>query len=114
MAVTTEATLNGMDVNHDLNRELAFYNQAKEASESGLRQLRELGLPIERPADYFAEMVKSDEHMGFIRKRLSKQQERLETIERKKKETEARKFGKGKARLKKQEKLREKKAEIER
>lgn len=103
--------MENVDVNHDLNRELAFYSQAKEATATGLAQLRALGVPIERPSDYFAEMVKSDEHMEYIRNRLGKQKERLEMIEQKKTEAEARKFGKGKQKLAAQEKLREKKEE---
>jgi hypothetical protein len=58
-------------------------------------------------------MVKTDEHMEFIRSRLAKQKERLERIEAKKKDAEAKKFGKGKQKLQKQEKQREKKQEIE-
>ena len=42
-------------------------------------------MPIERPQDYFAEMVKSDSHMEFIRSKLAKQKDRLERIETKKK-----------------------------
>ncbi len=123
-----------VDVNHDLNRELAFYGQAKEVRRAsffslcvagsdclsllkamtvGLERLREAGVPVERPTDYFAEMVKTDEHMEFIRSRLAKQKERLERIETKKKDAELKKFGRGKQKLQKQEKQREKKQEIE-
>ncbi len=79
----------------------------------GLERLHEAGVPVERPQDYFAEMVKSDQHMEFIRSRLAKQKERLERIETKKKDAEVKKFGKGKQKLQKQEKQREKKQEIE-
>ncbi len=79
----------------------------------GLEKLREANVPIERPQDYFAEMVKSDSHMEFIRSKLAKQKERLERIETKKKDAELKKFGKGKQKLQKQEKQREKKEEIE-
>lgn len=47
--------------------------------------MREAGVPIDRPQDYFAEMVKDDAHMEFIRSKLAKQKERLERIEAKKK-----------------------------
>lgn len=111
--ITTEKDLSAVDVNHDLKREMAFYNQARDAVAKGLEQLRELNVPIERPSDYFAEMVKSDQHMEYIRKRLAKQKDRLDRIDIKKKESEARKFGKGKQKLKEQEKQREKKKEME-
>ena len=29
----------------------------------GIRKLHDLGVPTKRPNDYFAEMVKSDQHM---------------------------------------------------
>jgi rRNA-processing protein EBP2 len=132
MVLTSEGVAHdAVDVNHDLNRELAFYGQAKEASQFsclfvarrsrfgrqamavGLERLREANVPVERPTDYFAEMVKTDEHMEFIRSRLAKQKERLERIETKKKDAELKKFGRGKQKLQKQEKQREKKQEIE-
>ena len=31
-----------------------------------LPKLRRLGVPIERPSDYFAEMVKTDDHMQKV------------------------------------------------
>jgi hypothetical protein len=64
---------------------------AKEAVSIGLERLRAADVPIERPQDYFAEMVKSDSHMEFIRSKLAKQKERLERIETKKKVWEERK-----------------------
>ena len=31
-----------------------------------LPKLKQLGVPIERPSDYFAEMVKTDDHMQKV------------------------------------------------
>lgn len=50
--------------------------------------LEEANVAIDRPGDYFAEMVKSDEHMEYIRLKLAKQKRRLERIDEKKRETE--------------------------
>jgi rRNA-processing protein EBP2 len=55
-----------IDVNDDLSRELAFYKQALEAAQEGRKRLLEEGIPFSRPSDYFAEMVKDDEHMDKV------------------------------------------------
>ena len=62
----TSSSLDEIDVNDDLNRELAFYKQALDAVQQGRKQLLEEGIPFSRPADYFAEMVKDDEHMDKV------------------------------------------------
>ena len=55
---------------------LSSYQQALSALEMGQRKLKELDVPTTRPDDYFAEMVKTDDHMrkvscGFSDSRLS-------------------------------------------
>ena len=42
------------------------YRQAQWAASVGLRKLEELGIPTQRPDDYFAEMVKTDDHMRKV------------------------------------------------
>ncbi|KAF7846369.1 hypothetical protein BT93_L4493 [Corymbia citriodora subsp. variegata] len=68
--VMTDAQVEIEDVDDDLNRELAFYKQSLEAVTRARALLRAEGVPFSRPADYFAEMVKSDEHMGKIKQKL--------------------------------------------
>lgn len=46
------------------------YKQALEAVNIGRAKLAAFGMPIDRPDDYFAEMVKSDEHMKRVRGRF--------------------------------------------
>jgi rRNA-processing protein EBP2 len=58
------------DIDDDLSRELAFYAQSLAAVKSARKQLKDEGIPFTRPTDYFAEMVKSEEHMGRVRQRL--------------------------------------------
>ncbi len=132
MAVTYDKDHIGVDENHDLKRELAFYEQAKYACKVGSEKLLELGVPLVRPKDYFAEMVKTDEHMEYvvlfcfvlfffcflsffffrhIRSRLAKQKVRLQMIEQKKRNNEQRKFGKGKQMQARLEKEKEKAAQ---
>jgi len=62
----TASELVTIDVNDDLTRELAFYKQALEAAKEGRKRLLAEGVPFSRPADYFAEMVKDDEHMERV------------------------------------------------
>ena len=45
----------------DIKRELIFYNIAKENAIQGMIKLKQLGEKINRPDDYFVEMLKSDE-----------------------------------------------------
>ena len=45
------------------------YQQALSAVELGKRKLEELDIPTTRPDDYFAEMVKTDDHMRKVRVR---------------------------------------------
>ena len=42
------------------------YQQACSSVKVGLRKLEELGVPTQRPEDYFAEMVKNDDHMRKV------------------------------------------------
>jgi len=52
-----------IDINDDLSRELAFYKQALEAVQEARTRIQAEGIPFSRPSDYFAEMIKDDEHM---------------------------------------------------
>jgi len=57
-------------VDQDFERESAFVRQAQSAIGIALPRLQGMKVPVLRPADYFAEMAKSDGHMQKIRKRL--------------------------------------------
>lgn len=100
-------------IDDDLNRELAFYKQALEAAKLARKLLRQEKIPFERPVDYFAEMMKDDEHMGKVKGKL------LEEAEQKKRSQEARKlrdlkkFGKQVQVAKLQEREKEKKKSME-
>jgi rRNA-processing protein EBP2 len=63
----TAAESVSIDINDDLQRELAFYKQALDAAVEARKNLLAEGIPFSRPADYFAEMVKDDEHMDKVR-----------------------------------------------
>lgn len=82
------------DVNDDLKRELAFYQQALEAAQLGRDLVLKAKIAFSRPADYFAEMVKSDQHMEKVRQNLLDQEKDIIESEKAKKQRELKKFGK--------------------
>lgn len=61
---------------------------------AGLRKLEGLGVPIQRPEDYYAEMVKTDDHMRRVRQCLLSRQKVLEHKEKARKMREQKKYGK--------------------
>ncbi|GAB0488970.1 hypothetical protein MMPV_000185 [Pyropia vietnamensis] len=72
--VMTAASL----VDDDVAREASFAATATAAAESGLAKLRALGVRYRRPADYFAQMVKADEHMVKVKARMQAEKSRIE------------------------------------
>ncbi|KAG2069729.1 eukaryotic rRNA processing [Suillus decipiens] len=83
-----------VDVDDDLNRELAFYKQALHAANTARTLAASHSLPFTRPSDYFAEMVKSDAHMERLRSRLLDERAGIKKSEEKRREREGKKFGK--------------------
>ncbi|KAI0715638.1 eukaryotic rRNA processing protein EBP2-domain-containing protein [Cerioporus squamosus] len=93
LTVTYPETID-VDVDDDLNRELAFYKQALHGAQTARSLAQKHNFPFTRPADYFAEMVKNDAHMERIRQRLLDESAGLKRAEEKRKEREGKKFGK--------------------
>jgi len=60
----------------------------------GRDRIRKEGGVFERPSDYFAEMIKTDDHMAKIRQRLLDENASIEASERAKAQRELKKFGK--------------------
>ncbi|EIW74651.1 eukaryotic rRNA processing [Coniophora puteana RWD-64-598 SS2] len=83
-----------VDVDDDLNRELAFYKQALHSANAARALAAKHSFPFTRPNDYFAEMVKSDAHMERIRQRLLDEGAGIKRSEEKRREREGKKFGK--------------------
>ena len=46
------------------------YNMTRENVKKGMEILVQAKVPISRPDDFFAEMLKSDEHMAKVKSRL--------------------------------------------
>lgn len=92
--VTVPQHLDPKEVDDDLKREMTFYGQALAAVKEGFRRLKDSKIPIHRPLDYYAEMIKSDEHMMRIKKKLLEETQAMENSERAKELRHAKKFGK--------------------
>ncbi|KAG0244111.1 rRNA-processing protein and EBNA1-binding protein ebp2, partial [Mortierella polycephala] len=93
-SITSSEAIDVADPDDDLNREVAFYNQALEAAILGRDRIKKEGGVFERPGDYFAEMIKSDDHMAKIRQRLLDENASIQASERAKAQRELKKFGK--------------------
>lgn len=101
------------DPNDDLTRELEFYRIAKEAATAAKTRLIKAGIPFTRPPDYFAEMVKSDEHMGLVKKRNYDEAAGKKAAAEARAMRDAKKFGKKVQQAKEQERAKEKRETLD-
>jgi rRNA-processing protein EBP2 len=93
-SVTSTEPVQIKDVEDDLSRELAFYKQSLDAVKEGRERLRKEGVPFARPADYFAEMVKSEEQMGKVRQKMVDEAARKKASSDARRQRDLKKFGK--------------------
>ena len=93
-SITTSEPVAISDVNDDLTRELAFYKQSLDAVNEARTRLKKEGIPFSRPTDYFAEMVKSDEHMEKIKIKMVDEAANKRAAEDARKQRDLKKFGK--------------------
>ncbi|KAI5955919.1 EBP2 [Candida jiufengensis] len=82
------------DIYDDTERELTFYKQGLDAVKQARSILLKLKVPFSRPVDYFAEMVKSDEHMDRLKTKLLGEAANKKASEDAKKQRQLKKFGK--------------------
>ncbi|GFH12146.1 uncharacterized protein HaLaN_07781 [Haematococcus lacustris] len=75
------------DADDDIARELAFYTQA-------IVRFQGSSTPWLRPADYYAEMVKTDQHMAKVKEQLMYEQRSIEQAEERRKQREAKQYSK--------------------
>lgn len=101
------------DVFDDYARELSFVKQAKEAIELARAQLKRDGVPFSRPTDYFAEMVKSDEHMDKIKQKMIDEETDKRARGDARRQRELKKFGKKVQNAKLQERQKDKRDTLE-
>jgi len=81
-------------VKDTIKKEIAFYNTARDNVMQGMRFLIQSRVPIARPDDFLAEMLKTDQHMIDIKQRLLKQQTKIKTFEENKTKVENKKLHK--------------------
>jgi rRNA-processing protein EBP2 len=93
-SVTSAEPISIPDVDDDLNRELAFYAQSLAAVKSAQKLIKAEGASFSRPNDYFAEMVKSDEHMGRVKQRLMDDAATKKAASEARRQRDLKKFGK--------------------
>ncbi|KIY96774.1 hypothetical protein MNEG_11189 [Monoraphidium neglectum] len=112
-AVTAKEATQVDNIDDDLGRELAFYNQAMGAAAEAIRRFEAAGVAWHRPADYYAEMVKSDEHMAKVKDRLMHEQQQIEEADERRKAREQKAYSKQVQAQKTRERAAEKKRQIE-
>ena len=61
-----------LQVKDEIKREIAFHNTTRDNVMQGMRFLIQSRVPIARPDDFLAEMLKTDQHMLDIKQRLLK------------------------------------------
>lgn len=76
------------------SNQIHSYKQALHGANTARTLATKHNFPFTRPADYFAEMIKSDSHMERIRQRLLNETAGIKKSEDKRKEREGKKFGK--------------------
>lgn len=113
MSITSDEPTDIPDVEDDLNRELAFYKQSLAAVKDAQAKLKKEGIPFSRPVDYFAEMVKSDEHMGKIKAKLIDDAAGKKAAAEARKQRDLKKFGKQVQVAKLQERAKDKRETLE-
>ncbi|SCV03451.1 LANO_0G04214g1_1 [Lachancea nothofagi CBS 11611] len=102
------------DIYDDTERELAFYRQSLDAVTQAKQKLQGLRVPFKRPLDYFAEMVKSDEHMDRLKSKLVNEASDRKAREDARKQRSLKKFGKQVQNATLQSRLKDKKETLDR
>jgi len=83
-----------VNVHDDLQRELAFYELSILGVLEAQKRFDAAGVDHKRPVDYYAEMVKTDDHMAKVRHKLLEDENSAKIAEEKRKQRLARKYGK--------------------
>jgi rRNA-processing protein EBP2 len=112
--ISTPEPIAILDIHDDLTRELTFYKQALSAANEGRARILAEGGQFSRPVDYFAEMLKDDEHMGKIRQKLLDEAAEKRAAQEARKQRDLKRFGKKVQVAKLQERERGKREMLER
>ncbi len=95
------------DVDDDVARESVFHQRALAAVVAAGAHLAAAGVPVRRPDDYYAEMVKNDAHMRKVKDKLYFEQRQLDAKAERRRDRENKQYGK----QVQAEKLKERKAQ---
>jgi len=90
-----------------------FYDFALKAANEGLDRMNSENIPYTRPNDYFAEMIKTDEHMSKLKGVLLKEKKQIEEAQQRTKIRTQRKFAKKTQSDVAQKRQKEKKEELD-
>ncbi|ETO11377.1 hypothetical protein RFI_26002 [Reticulomyxa filosa] len=82
------------NANNDLQREVAFYQMTLDCVKDSLDRLNDLQIPYRRPNDFYAEMLKSDQHMARVKARILWEKKKIGVVEARKKNSRLTKFHK--------------------
>jgi len=77
-----------VDAKDDLQREVVFHDYAVQAVMRAKYLFQQENVPFIRPNDFYAEMVKTDEHMAHVKDRLIFESKKIEAFEQRKRNQE--------------------------
>lgn len=94
--LTTSAPIHTLveNIEDDTQRELAFYKASLEATSIAKKKLLQQKVPFHRPLDYFAEMLKTDDHMEKLKQRLIQEESEKLARQEARRQRNLKKFGK--------------------
>eukprot|EP01062_Namystynia_karyoxenos_P009660 TRINITY_DN13408_c0_g2_i2.p1 TRINITY_DN13408_c0_g2~~TRINITY_DN13408_c0_g2_i2.p1 ORF type:complete len:300 (+),score=128.86 TRINITY_DN13408_c0_g2_i2:101-901(+) len=95
LQVTASKALRDQDFNPDDDhlREELFERQSIAGVNAAIHLLKQHGIPFKRPADFYAEMVKSDVHMARVRQNLESEREKILRAQQRRAQRHNKKFG---------------------
>ena len=102
-----------MNISNSFKIQTIIYQRTMDNLRQSLKELKKENLAIERPADFMAEMFKSDKHMNKIKKRLLLKQKEAIKREQKSKNKLQKRFNKIEKHKKNIEQAKEKKKNLE-
>jgi rRNA-processing protein EBP2 len=94
LIVDSDEPLKVPDVEDDLARETIIYNQTLANVEKALALCKATGLKFQRPDDYYADMLKTDDHMLKLKDHLLAEKKRKDDRTKLVKERQMKKFAK--------------------
>jgi len=97
----------------DLDREKKFYDSARKGVLEAMARLNQLSIPRDRPDDYFAEMIKTDDHMSKVKGALLKEKRIIEQAQLRTKKRLESKYIKSSQASQHEKRVKEKKDETE-